>query len=42
VVYLLDPFVGASDGRLVTLGRILEDPEQTAILLDHLREEDTS
>lgn len=42
VVYLLDPFVGASDGRLVTLGRILEDPEQTAILLDHLREEETS
>jgi hypothetical protein len=42
VVYALDPFVGASDDRLVTFGRILEDPEQTAIFLDHLREEETS
>lgn len=42
VVYVLDPFVGASDGRLVTFGQILEDPDQTAILLDHLREEEIS
>ena len=42
VVYALDPFVGGSDGRLVTFGRILEDPEQTGIFLDHLREEETS
>ncbi len=41
VVYVLDPFVGGSDGRFVALGRIIEDQEQTAILLDHLREEET-
>ena len=42
VVYFLDPLIGPSDGRLVTIGRLIEDPEQTAILLDHLRDKETS
>ncbi len=41
VVYVLEPFVGTSDGRWVTLGRIIEDPEKSAIFLAQLREEET-